>query len=251
MFYVYCLYRPWDMTPCYVGKGKGKRVHHHARMGDKHPNKRLARTIKKAGGKLPFDILFESENEQAVFAEEIRLIKQIGRANIKTGPLCNLTDGGEGQSGWVPSPETRAKIGASHVGRTASAETRLKMSIAGKGKIRTPEAIEQGRLKMIGKKASSATIEKMKKRHARDREKTRARAFAQHAAMTEEQRAERSRKISIATKAAMKDPEILRKIASGHKGISPSEEMREKNRQGQYRRWDKIRADREKLKAEA
>ena len=32
-----------------------------------------------------------------------------GRINNDTGCLANLTDGGEGMSGWVPSEETRQK----------------------------------------------------------------------------------------------------------------------------------------------
>jgi group I intron endonuclease len=40
----------------------------------------------------------------------------------------NLTDGGEGNLGWNPSPETRKNMGQSHIGNHASEETKKKMS---------------------------------------------------------------------------------------------------------------------------
>jgi hypothetical protein len=54
--------------------------------------------------------------------------------------LYNLTNGGEGNVGWIPSEETRAKMSEaqkgdkSHMyGKTRSAETRAKQSAAQKG----------------------------------------------------------------------------------------------------------------------
>lgn len=113
-FYVYILYRPWDMTPCYVGKGKGNRVRDHARHGAEHRNGHLRNLIKKAGGALPFEIVLETSDEETAFAEEIRLIRIIGRADLRLGPLCNLTDGGEGTSGRVQSDEEKAARSEHH-----------------------------------------------------------------------------------------------------------------------------------------
>jgi group I intron endonuclease len=50
-------------------------------------------------------------------------------------PSCgyNLTDGGDGLCGVVPSIETRAKISAGNMGQTRTAETRAKISAAHKG----------------------------------------------------------------------------------------------------------------------
>jgi len=109
-FYVYILYRPWNMIPCYVGKGSGDRVYFHSRYVDTHYNKHLVAIIKKAGGEIPHRVVFETDDELQAFAEEVRLIAAIGRSDLRLGPLCNLTNGGEGVSGWSPKEETRNKL---------------------------------------------------------------------------------------------------------------------------------------------
>jgi hypothetical protein len=48
--------------------------------------------------------------------------------------LCNMTDGGEGVSGWHASEETRARASAARKGRKYSEETKRKMSLAKKGR---------------------------------------------------------------------------------------------------------------------
>lgn len=53
--------------------------------------------------------------------------------------LTNNTDGG-GQGGYICSPETCAKIGAAHRGKTVTLETRKKQSQAHLGKKRTAES---------------------------------------------------------------------------------------------------------------
>lgn len=109
MFYVYVLLRPSDMSPCYIGKGKNRRFSDHARLGSRHYNKHLAHIIKNAGGKVPHKIVFETNDEAAAFAREIELIAQYGRADLGKGTLCNMTDGGDGATGKIVSPQTRIK----------------------------------------------------------------------------------------------------------------------------------------------
>jgi len=93
--YVYVLFRPWNMKPCYVGKGQGKRVHDHNKLGVNHPNVRLARIYKKANSALPTLIFAKNlSNEDALDMEKF-LIKTIGRKS-----LANLTDGGDGGLGY-------------------------------------------------------------------------------------------------------------------------------------------------------
>lgn len=48
--------------------------------------------------------------------------------------ILNLTDGGDGVSGWVPSDEWKRKIGALSLGRVHSEETKAKMSASQTGK---------------------------------------------------------------------------------------------------------------------
>ena len=71
---------------------------------------------------------------------EVAYIKQIGRQDLGTGTLINLTEGGEGKSGYKCSDETKkkmsesAKIPASkRKGVELSRETKLKISGALKG----------------------------------------------------------------------------------------------------------------------
>ena len=53
--------------------------------------------------------------------------------------LTNLTDGGESTLGWVPSAETRARIGAANRGRPCSEAAKAKISEFGKAYWRSPE----------------------------------------------------------------------------------------------------------------
>jgi len=55
----------------------------------------------------------------------------------------NMTKGGEATTGWVPSQETRDKIGAAGKGRVTSQETRDKQSAAMKGRPKSQETREK------------------------------------------------------------------------------------------------------------
>lgn len=136
IFYVYILFRPWDGTPCYVGKGKGRRWLAHENYGLRHPNERLARILTKAkrlGMEIPKIKLRENLSEAEAFTLEIIFIKAIGRDDQGTGPLVNFTDGGEGTSGLEQS--AKDKIRASKLGKPRSIETIEKMRSASRGKI--------------------------------------------------------------------------------------------------------------------
>lgn len=144
-FYVYVLFRPWDGSPFYIGKGSGKRWLRH-----KHRSRHIANIIRKAadrGMDIPAIKIRENLTEIEAFTIEHAFIKAIGRK--PNGPLVNLTDGGEGASGAVRSAITRAK-----------------MSIIMKGNRnplgckRSPETLEK--LSMIQSNRSPTTIAKMR-----------------------------------------------------------------------------------------
>lgn len=132
-FYVYVLFRPWDGSPFYVGKGKAERWLDHERKSTKHTNKHLAFVVEKArrlGLEIPKIKVRDSLAEKDAFEIERALISAMGRRPI--GPLVNYTEGGEGTSGWSRGPEWKAKMSRIMTGkpgptkgRKLSEETRL------------------------------------------------------------------------------------------------------------------------------
>lgn len=136
------------------------------------------------------------------YANEME-IRTITRLRSRGYRLTNLTDGGEGNSGWSPSeatrqkkrlvalrnfangqkppcnigrratPETRARLRSSHLGKSNSPETRAKISAILTGKKRRPfsaEHLENMRIVRTGAKASASALESMR-RAARERAK--------------------------------------------------------------------------------
>lgn len=139
-FYVYLLKRP-DGIPFYVGKGSRNsfRIGAHIKESslDYFCNRHKKNTIKKIlkeGGKIDYQIVLFTYDELTALDKEIELISFYGR-KIHGGTLTNLTDGGEGMSGYVASDETKRKISESGKGRPGTMtgkfhteETKKKMS---------------------------------------------------------------------------------------------------------------------------
>lgn len=140
MFYTY-IWKDANGTPFYVGKGKGKRY-----LAANAQQRSKDFMLVYAGGGCVSEIVDEFIHESEAFAHEMELIQRYGRRDFG-GTLVNLTDGGEGASGWVPSEETKLKIGLGNSGKTF-----------------TPEHIEKLRKARLGKKDSDQT--KYKKRIA-------------------------------------------------------------------------------------
>jgi hypothetical protein len=188
-YYIYILFRPCG-TPFYVGKGRGDRIRLHERFaiaGRAGHKAALIRSIWRSNQHVGYRIEAWFDDENDAFAYEQLLIAHIGR-EANGGPLVNLTDGGEGPSGFrqVITPEMRAKISASLTGRTKSPEhvakvaakrrgqrhsleTRAKMSeavnkpeakakiaIARRGFKQTAESNEKNRRAHLGKPLSAA-----------------------------------------------------------------------------------------------
>ena len=69
--------------------------------------------------------------EEACELEKI-LIAFYGRKELGTGPLVNMTEGGDGRRGSITSDETKAKLSKLAKGKVTSEETKRKMSISNK-----------------------------------------------------------------------------------------------------------------------
>jgi hypothetical protein len=96
MYYVYAYLRKSDLTPYYIGKGKGKRLH------EKH-------LVSVPEDKSRIRILKDNLTEDVAHALEIMWIAFYGRKDNGTGILRNMTDGGEGSAGRVVSEESKKK----------------------------------------------------------------------------------------------------------------------------------------------
>lgn len=165
-FFVYEHIRNDTNSVFYVGKGTGYRAtiaNHH------HRSKWWLRIVSKAGG---FEARYVCRNvsEELAFLVEIERIDQMRRIGVET---CNLTDGGDGTSGWVKSAAWREKVGRAHKGKIVSADVRKKISDSVKASGYTPSA--EARAKMsaahkgnkytLGMKHSEETRAKMSASH--------------------------------------------------------------------------------------
>lgn len=117
----------------YVGIGVETRA-----SSKRNRNNWWKNTVNKYG----YDIIIEETNlswdEACVL--EMYWIKRIGRRDLGLGPLVNLTNGGEGSNGMIVSNETRLKLSIAGKGKNTWS----------KGKIDSPETREKKRLSKIG-----------------------------------------------------------------------------------------------------
>jgi len=133
-FYVYLHRRVTDGRVFYVGKGSGPRA-----WVWNNRNPYWVNTKRKHG--LEVEIALCDLTEANAFSEEKRLIEELRALGE---PLTNMTDGGEGMSGYVYTDEHRAAISA-----------------ASKGRVRSTEAIERWRQARAGWKHSDDTRAKL------------------------------------------------------------------------------------------
>ncbi len=170
-FYVYVHRRNDTGAPFYVGKGKGARL-----RVTQHRNPFWKRVAEKAGWSA--SVVLRDLDEELAHLAEMELIAKYRAIGVR---LTNLTDGGEGLSGYKRSPESieasvknrrgvkrpdvsarmkgipksaehRANLSAAKIGRKASEEARRAMSESRKGRPST----------MLGKKHRPETIEKIR-----------------------------------------------------------------------------------------
>jgi len=124
--YTYAHAKP-DGTIFYIGKGIGRRAY------SKNRNNYWKNIVAKYGYEI--QILAHWDSEKEALDHEVLLISCMKDMEIE---LCNLTDGGEGATGYKHKEEHKAKLkgntygssswGMSFKGKKHSAESRAKMS---------------------------------------------------------------------------------------------------------------------------
>ncbi len=135
-YYTYAYLRE-DRTPYYIGKGSNGRAYSNCNRYIQVPKDKDR-------------ILFLKQNltEEEAFKHEKYMISILGRKDLGTGILRNLTEGGDGVSGYRHSEETKKKLielARNRIpiseetrkrlsGRKHSVETKRKMSVSKKGK---------------------------------------------------------------------------------------------------------------------
>lgn len=141
VFYVYEHVRKDSGQVFYVGKGSGYRI-----VSKQGRNPYWRRVAEKAG----YDprIVFRTDCEELAFFAEQELIDKHRRSGLR---LANMTDGGEGRSGFKPSPES-IKLQADR----QRGQKRPAVSAALKGRVRTPEHSKRISEAKKGVKASDA-----------------------------------------------------------------------------------------------
>lgn len=110
-YYVYCFLDPrkpgefkykdifFDYEPFYIGKGSGDRINAHfypSNLKNRNYKNNKIKNLLKEGIKPIIRILDDNLNEEEAYKIENKLVSNIGRNNMKMGPLCNLTEGGKG-----------------------------------------------------------------------------------------------------------------------------------------------------------
>ena len=118
IYYVYAYLRKKDITPYYIGKGKANRA------WQKHAG------LKIPNSKYRIIILENNLTNIGALALERRMIRWYGRKDNNTGILRNLTDGGEGTSGYPNSLKQKEKISKSLKGRTFTDNHKLNLTQA-------------------------------------------------------------------------------------------------------------------------
>lgn len=114
IYYVYAHVNIKTNEIFYIGKGKGGRLFSKNRRSDRWVN-----YVNKYGYKAV--LLEQNITEEEAFLKEVFYIKNIGRADKKEGLLINMSDGGSG--------------GNNNLGRVLSDEWKIKIGLAGKGKV--------------------------------------------------------------------------------------------------------------------
>jgi hypothetical protein len=141
-FYVYT-HSLSGKPPFYVGKGNEKIIKKVARTSNPHHT----HIVKKYGKENIIVKTMLCRNERHALDLEVRMIMVLRNGGVK---LVNMTDGGEGASGFPMSEQNKIKMSLRHKGKVISEDLRKKMSDGHKN--RPPISEETRRKKSIAAK---------------------------------------------------------------------------------------------------
>lgn len=157
----FCLYvhrKLIDNEIFYVGIGSLTRPY-----SIKDRNKFWKNVVAKYGYSI--QVVYTNLNKEEAIEAEQFFIQIIGRRDLVTGPLVNLTAGGDGALGKITSEETKSKMrkrkSITHRDNIASAN-RLKL-VNQKGTLKSPAHKEKLSLSLVGIVRNEDTRNKMSK----------------------------------------------------------------------------------------
>jgi hypothetical protein len=153
-YYVYEHLKPNTNEIFYVGKGAGHRANTKSNRNIYWHN-----IVNKYDG---FDVryLIKNVDEEFALLVECERISQLKMLNIK---ICNLTDGGDGVSGYKFTEQQRKNISDGHKGQVVSEKTRIAVSKAHKGIPKSAEVRKKISDSNLGKKRTKEQNEVMSK----------------------------------------------------------------------------------------
>jgi len=168
-YYLYRHIRLDTRQPFYIGIGtKQSRVHPNIKSEYRRAygtNRKESSIWNHIVNKTSYnvEILFESDNYEFIKQKEIEFIAMYGRINLKTGILANLTNGGDGTIGYIPSKEQIEKHKKFMIGRVQSESEKQKRIESRKGYVHTKETKAKMSTSHKGKMVSKEHLEKLQK----------------------------------------------------------------------------------------
>lgn len=162
-YFLYRHIRPDTNQPFYIGIGSKKESKslkvEFKRAFEFDPDKRSQfwyRIFEKCNKQIDVEIIYETDSWDCAKEKEKEFIRLYGRRDLGKGHLVNMTDGGDGTLGSIPSEKTRKQISDANKGKSR-----------GKGRKATPEAranmskAQKGNHSALGVKRSEETKRKM------------------------------------------------------------------------------------------
>ena len=142
MAYVYRHIRLDKNQPFYIGVGGLSNFDNYNRANNKVYRSKWWKNIVSITD-YNVEILFDGVSKEFALEKEKELISLYGRKDLNSGILVNLTDGGEGDSGYFHTEETKLKLSEIKKGRKPSKKTIEAVRKANKGRAKTESELKK------------------------------------------------------------------------------------------------------------